>query len=251
MKAEDLTGDASIRKGKAEVLVQLVGDEREAVVSDVADADERKMKIETAKFTKNKIWNEEIKNEDTIIHNGCMKLKGGVLRTIETREYFFWDAKKVVIVRTDTGEIVSERPIKPEETFQDFTEPEAQVKPEDIPEEFKRRLIAFVPNPDQIALPSPVETDCQVVDDAGPVHLCASCKKVDEQPRCRDGLITGESITFIADDPEAEIIHCANFEPFPSEGAETNATEPTGNEPEFGKSDMPKRKTKNKKARRK
>jgi hypothetical protein len=212
MKIEDLSGEASIRKGTKEIMVPLVGEEREAVTKDVYDADERKIRVETEKAAKNKVWNDEIKNEDLIIHNGCVKLKGGVLRKIETREYFFWDIKKVYVVRTDTGEVVGERPIKPEETFQDFTEPEMQVKPEDIPEEFKLRLLSFVPPP----VPAiedkriPVETECTVVDENKPIHICVDCIHVDDQPGCREGLM-GDEIKFIDNNPDAEIVKCFNF----------------------------------------
>ena len=218
MKIEDLNGEASIRKGTKEIMCPLVGEEREMVTKDVYDADERKIRVETEKAAKNKYWNDEIKNEDLIIHNGCVKLKGGVLKKIETREYFFWDAKKVYVVRTDSGEVVDERPIKDEETYQDFTEPEMQVKPEDIPDEFKQRLISFVPPP----VPAiedkriPTETECAIIDAEYQDHLCANCIHVEEQPKCRDGLV-GEDIKFAGDDPDSAVLHCSNFEINPGE----------------------------------
>ena len=200
MKIEELSGEASIRNGTKELLVPLVGDEREAVTKDVYDADERKLRVETEKAHKNKVWNDEIKNEDLIIHNGCMKLKGGVLKKIETKEYFFWDAKKVYIVRADTGEVIGVRPIEEEETFQDFTDPDMQVKPDDIPDDFKQLLLSYVPPPE------PVETEYVVVEDEAPAHICCGCLRVDEQPACR-----GEQIKFANDDPEAAVLECSNF----------------------------------------
>jgi hypothetical protein len=225
MNIEDLNGEASIRKGAKKIMVPLVGEERESVTRDVYDADERKIRVETEKATKNKLWNDEIKNEDLIIHNGCTKLKGGVLKEIETREYFFWDAKKVYIIRTDTGEVVDERPIKPEETFQDFTDPETQVKPGDIPEEFKQRLLSFVPPP----VPAiedkrlPVETECSVIDEELPKHICVDCIHVNEQPKCREWL-KGDDIKFSGDDPDAAVLKCFNFEKVIDEGEKTETS---------------------------
>jgi hypothetical protein len=208
MELKDLNGEASIRKGTKEIMVPLVGDEREIVVKDVADADERKMSVETEKASKNKYWKKEIKNEDLIIRNGCVKLKGGVLREVEVEEYFFWEAKKVYVVRTDTGEVVGERSIKPEETFQDFTNPEMQVKPEDIPEEFKQRLFEYVPAPtieDERA--AAVETDCEIVIEDYEGHICARCLRVSEQPECH-----GMVIKFKDDNSEGAVLECSNFE---------------------------------------
>lgn len=228
MNIEELSGDASIRKGTKELMVPIVGEEREAVTKDVYDADERKIRLETEKAHKNKIWNDEIKNEDLIIHNGCMKLKGGILKKIDTREYFFWDAKKVYIVRADTGEVVGMRPIKDEETIQDFTEPEMQIKPDDIPEEFKQRLISFVPpsGPEIEDNGPPIDADYVVIEDRPNEHICSDCIHVDEQPKCREWL-KGDDIKFAGDDPTAAVIKCFNFEKIDGERKPESSSEET------------------------
>lgn len=218
MKAEELKGEASVRKGEKQIMVQLVGEERESVVKEVTAADARKIKIETEKAYKTKLWNEEIKNEETIMHQGCLKLDGGVLRKVETREYFFWSTGKVVVVRSDTGEILDERSISADETFEDLFDKSEQFNPEDAPEEFKQRLLSFIPKvADPLALQPPVKTECKVIDEELPRHLCAECVHCDEQPGCRDRLTKGE-ILFNDDNPDAEVLECVRFEPIPEEG---------------------------------
>ena len=109
------------------------------------------------------------------------------------------------------------RPIKDEETFQDFIEPEMQIKPEDIPEEFKQRLLSFVPPP-VLAIEDkrvPVETECTVVDKDLPVHICADCSRVDEQPECH-----GEQIKFFEENPAAAVLECSNFARVAGDGEE-------------------------------
>jgi hypothetical protein len=120
------------------------------------------------------------------------------------------------------------RPIKDEETFQDFTDPDMQVKPDDMPEDFKQRLLSFVPPPVPATEDKrePVETECEVVEDAGPTHLCAECLHVNDQPICRAGL-SDDNLKFANDDPEAEVIKCLNFEQISSDNDTTLASNET------------------------
>ena len=86
-------------------------------------------------------WGEQIKEEDSYICNISEKLREGVLRKVKCKEFFFWKSGKVFTMRDDTGEIIGERDITPEEqqaSTNDITLPSSE-----IPEEFKQKVLAL------------------------------------------------------------------------------------------------------------
>ena len=143
MNYKNLFADESIciRVADKEILTPLMGEEKDDAVSDLTNSVKRKMDIQEKKKRMDSTWGDQIKEEDSYICNISEKLREGVLRKVKCREYFFWKSGKVFTMRDDTGEIIGERDITPEEqqaSTNDITLPTSE-----IPEEFKQKILAL------------------------------------------------------------------------------------------------------------
>jgi hypothetical protein len=161
MNYKDLFADESIciRVADKEILTLLVGGEKDDAVSDLTNSVKRKMDIQEKKKRMDSTWGDQIKEEDSYICNISEKLREGVLRKVKCKEFFFWKSGKVFTMRDDTGEIIGERDITPEEmqaSTNDVTLPTSE-----IPEEFKQKILALE---DKTEKSDVQETEVEVVE---------------------------------------------------------------------------------------
>ncbi len=162
MNYEELFADESIciRSNQKKLYVKLMGEERENAVSDLTHSINRKRDIEDKKKAQDKIWSDQIKAEDSYIYNAGEKLEDGVLRDVDCKEFIFWKKGKVIVVRTDTGEIIQERDITSNDQPQTT---DTTLTPAEFPEEFRQKILALE---DKTEKPEAQDADFEVVDDA-------------------------------------------------------------------------------------
>ena len=105
-------------------------------------------------------WADQIKNEEAVILNVGVKLREGLLRKVECKDFYFWKAGKVFTFRTDTGEIIGERFITSDDKPQDFTE-DINLTGEQVPTEFRQKILALE---DKTEKSEAQETEVEVVE---------------------------------------------------------------------------------------
>lgn len=162
MDLKDMFADESIciRSIEKEIFVQLVGEERENALGDLLSAIERKTEVQDKKKKNDSYWADQIKNEEAVILNVGVKLREGLLRKVECKDFFFWKSGKVFTFRTDTGEIIGERFITDDDKPQDFTE-DINLTGEQVPVEFKQKILALE---DKTEKSEAQETEVEVVE---------------------------------------------------------------------------------------
>jgi hypothetical protein len=162
MDLKNLFADESIcvRVADKELFVPLAGEEKDEAVKDLTNSIKRRSDLQDRKKSLDTQLSDQIKTEDGYIINIGEKLREGVLRKIECKEFFFWKAEKVYTVRMDTGEIIGERAVTPEDTQTKSSD--INVPATEIPEEFKRKVLELE---DKTEKPGPEETKCEVVGD--------------------------------------------------------------------------------------
>jgi hypothetical protein len=161
MDLKDMFADESIcvRKADKELFVPLAGEEREAAVTDLTGAIKRRSDLQDRKKSLDTSLSDQIKTEDGYIVNIGEKLREGVLRKIECKEFFFWKAGKVYTIRMDTGEIIGERAVTPEDAQTKSTDIEVPTR--EIPEDFKTKILALE---DKTEKTGAEETDVEIIE---------------------------------------------------------------------------------------